>query len=138
MKRLKGTYKKASLALALLLCLVFTFNSGRASFHDLLQHSSESHQACTTETEADDCHLFVVHHVKSDNCNGNHDHFLKTEEKCFKCDYYKEKQQHYFSAAHNQDILQNVLRISFTGENIFISLFSFSCNSRGPPFIATT
>jgi hypothetical protein len=117
----------------LLLSFVFLFNSARESFHLVLEHDNEIHGSCTEDTEKDDCHLFIVHHIKSDNCSGDHQHFLKKENTCFKCEYYKGKQT--FSAT----ALKGSLIVAKSQKPIFIydqkDLASFSSHQflRGPP-----
>lgn len=132
----KRNISKVWQAIVLVLCMTFMFTSVQESFHAVVEHSSETNHTCSTETEKDDCHLFVVHHVKSDNCNGNHDHFLKKEEKCFKCDYYKEKQTAFSSPRAKSDFSCNPNPEQFRLNQPHLSFYSFHRFLRGPPVTA--
>ncbi|MGZ3919642.1 MAG: hypothetical protein ACXVC7_05090 [Bacteroidia bacterium] len=109
------------------------FNYVQESFHSLIEHSSESAHKCSTETEKDDCHLFIVHHVKSHNCNGNHDHFLKKDKKCFKCDSYKEKQNQFLQGDITSFLSAQINNDLSILDQHNLSFYSFHRFLRGPP-----
>jgi hypothetical protein len=77
-----------------MLSAVFTLNISHELFHSIFEHDAESHATCTVEDEENDCHRYLVHHIKSEQCDGDHDHFAEAGEKCFKCEFFKEKQKY--------------------------------------------
>lgn len=117
----------------LMLCFMFVFNTAKQSFHALFEHDVEIHANCTTELELDECHQFIVHHIKNDNCNGNHQHLLQKEEHCSSCDFFKD-QSVVFSASERESIAEVISTISPNSFNPFsLSSFSYRVFSRGPP-----
>jgi hypothetical protein len=118
---------------ALILSAVFLFNITHELLHSVLEHGTETHTTCHIEDEADDCHRFIVHHIKSEQCDGDHDHFSEAGEKCFKCEFFKEKQKYGVTdaARFGEFVNQNSYVIGVPASKAVIDLFSRFL--RGPP-----
>ncbi|MCE3225495.1 MAG: hypothetical protein K0S32_46 [Bacteroidetes bacterium] len=132
--KLKGLNIKAFFVA--LLCAVFVVNATHELFHTLNEHTSELHTGCDAEDEADDCHRYIVHHIKSEHCDGDHDHFSKTEEKCFKCEFFKEQQSYFFEEKSCSSEPASNINDIINVERDHVNNNQFCTYLRGPPVVA--
>jgi hypothetical protein len=88
----KKTYSVQHTIAAYFLCFVLAFNLFGNNLHQCEAHPLNTETACTEETEKDACHRFIIHHEKSDACDGHHKHLSAKHDDCFACKYFKERQ----------------------------------------------
>ena len=71
-------------------CIVWNLSFGALHFYSPEHHHFIS-EPCSADKENDACHRFLVHHEKSNSCDGSHDHFNSKPEECFSCKYLKHR-----------------------------------------------
>ncbi|MBP7809110.1 MAG: hypothetical protein KA163_07450 [Bacteroidia bacterium] len=119
-----------------LLCFIIVFNLSFNAFHIQTEKHHHAEQNCSPDEENDACHRYLIHHEKSNSCNGEHEHFTQKSDECFACNYFK-NQQPYFEV--EKVTLASKPFSSFTYSSKQVTLkksFSFTIFSRGPPTIS--
>lgn len=120
-------------ALSTLLSFVIVFNLSFNAFHIQTEEHHHAEQTCSPDEENDACHRYLIHHEKSNSCNGEHEHFTQKSDECFTCQYYKQRSE--ISYFENYSIIRlaehtvNYQSISFKNK---IQNYS-SYYLRGPP-----
>lgn len=134
MKRYKHINKFIRTISALVLVFIILFNATS----NLLQLNLHTHHneeiKCASDIENDACHQFLVHHKKSEACNGSHKHFQDKSHECFAC-HYSFHASIYIPNSQNQKILQGPIET-----RCFYDTFQkptinshFDYTLRGPP-----
>lgn len=116
-----------------LLCIVITFNILSTAFHTQLHHH-ESETVCSVELDNDACHLFEVHNIKTEDCDGSHDHIKPTDDDCFACKYISQRSVDFIENNTKSNIIIQNRNESYQPVNECVYFnYSFTNYLRGPP-----
>jgi hypothetical protein len=128
------TYGSFYSTLALLLTAVLLFNVFGSNLHECSKHSNVNAEvSCNDENELDACHRFLIHHEKSQACNGSHEHLNASHDECFVCKYVKERQNEAIPAESGMFAFVQT-DITFNSSFSYLSELSVSAfQPRGPP-----
>lgn len=137
MKLIKNILPMWRITLAVILNLVVVFNLCSSALHDQFHIHQSNEIACTETNEADACHQYVIHHKKSQQCDGSHKHFVLKHDDCFVCDYYQENHFLEYKPYSTTATFTASVKFSFASINQNYSFDILLCYSlRGPPAIA--
>lgn len=118
-----------------LLCLAIVFNLSSTAFHTQLHHHSNE-TVCSAELDNDACHLFEVHNIKSENCDGSHDHIDSKEEDCFACKYFTQRSTDFIQSNNLLKTIHQNYSLAFPITKACV-YFNYSLTNylRGPPVL---
>ena len=119
-----------------LLSFIIVFNLSFNAFHIQTEEHHHAEQTCSPDEENDACHRYLIHHEKSNSCNGEHEHFGAKTEDCFTCKYYKQRSD--FSHFENYSSIQvTELKVNYPSIYFLNKIQNYtSYYLRGPPITA--
>ena len=134
MRYFKNISAFTRILMANLLCLGIVFNITSTAFHAQLHHHHETETLCSVELDNDACHLFEVNNIKSENCDGSHDHIKSKSEDCFACKYFSYRSLDFIQNNSDTKITIQDKEASYQTLNDCVYFnYSFTNYLRGPP-----
>jgi hypothetical protein len=133
----KKLYRSLHPALSIVLIAAVIFNFLSNNSHQCSEHSTvSSEMSCNEDNELDACHRYLIHHEKSEACNGSHEHLNSSHDDCFVCKYVKERHHEPVTYENGVSLLVNEnIEFAITQQRLSDNSVYFS-EPRGPPTLS--